>query len=137
MEAMKKGIDIILKPSPDDQVIVKADPMRLKQVLTNLVGNAMKFTNSGSITISATPTPDNTMVEFSIKDTGIGIHPKDLSKLFTPFVQGDGTSKRKHGGTGLGLAICKSLIEMMDGKIAIASEGEGKGTTVSFTLLRQ
>ena len=125
---------------------IRADPAKLKQVLINVVGNAVKFTESGSITINTSieevtdinQTPDGeavlSRVIVTVKDTGIGIAPVQQSKLFRPFVMVDGSTTRKYGGTGLGLAISKNLMEMMGGTITLFSEGDGKGTMVKVTL---
>ena len=137
---------------------VRVDPAKFKQVLLNVVGNAVKFTDSGSITISTRveqaknnqqveasdkpaeqkpQTPSlltNSLVTVTVKDTGIGIDPAQQKKLFRPFVMVDGSTTRKQGGTGLGLAISRSLMEMMGGSITLFSEGQGKGTTIEISL---
>jgi signal transduction histidine kinase/AmiR/NasT family two-component response regulator len=117
--------------------LIYGDPVRLHQVLGNLIGNSLKFTEKGSITVGARvdeETRDTVKLTFWIKDTGIGVPPSQLSKLFKPFSQADASTARKYGGSGLGLSICKSLIEsMMHGKIKLESE-EGAGTTVWFTV---
>ncbi|KAI1432473.1 putative histidine kinase HHK1p [Xylaria sp. CBS 124048] len=119
-------------------MLVFGDPIRLHQVLGNLIGNSLKFTEDGSITIGAKVDSDWRMkvkLTFWVQDTGIGIPPKQLEKLFQPFSQGDATTARKYGGSGLGLSICKSLIEtMMKGHIKLESQ-ENVGTTVSFSVI--
>lgn len=124
--------DINLPP-----MLIYGDPIRLHQVLGNLIGNSLKFTEDGSITIGArieSETEDNAMVTFWVKDTGIGISPQQLENLFQPFSQADESTARKYGGSGLGLSICKSLIEtMMKGKIRLESQ-ENVGTTAWFTV---
>ena len=144
-----------------DVIAVNADPAKLKQVLLNVVGNAVKFTDSGSIMIqtrmesasdlksstddsnkgsasvpavSNGSVPGSSFVVVTVKDTGIGIDPSQQHKLFRPFVMVDGSTTRKCGGTGLGLAISRNLIELMGGSIVLFSDGEGKGTTVEITL---
>jgi len=111
--------------------------VRLHQVLGNLIGNSLKFTENGSITVGARTdweTKDSVQLTFWVKDTGIGIPAKQLVKLFTPFSQADASTARKYGGSGLGLSICKSLIEsMMGGKIELQSE-ENRGTIARFTV---
>ncbi len=119
---------------PEKQIFIKGDRNRLKQVLLNLVGNSIKFTHKGGITIKAEILEDKGFCQFTISDTGIGISKDKQAKLFQKFVQADGTMTRKYGGTGLGLAITKSLVELMGGTIELYSEGEGKGTTVTFTI---
>ncbi|AOY79810.1 ATP-binding protein [Moorena producens JHB] len=132
-------------------IIVPADPAKLKQVLINVVGNAVKFTDYGSITIKTRIEPlslsekkktvakasdltSNSQVVIIVKDTGIGIDPTQQKKLFRPFVMVDGSTTRQCGGTGLGLAISRNLMEMMGGSITLFSPGEGKGSTVKITL---
>ena len=135
-KASKKNVkivqDINLPP-----MLIYGDPIRLHQVLGNLIGNSLKFTEDGSITIGARideDTPEKAILTFWVKDTGIGIPPKQLAKLFRPFSQADASTARKYGGSGLGLSICKSLIEtMMKGKIELESE-ENVGTTAWFTV---
>ncbi|KAI1632632.1 putative histidine kinase HHK1p [Biscogniauxia mediterranea] len=124
--------DINLPP-----MLIYGDPIRLHQVLGNLIGNSLKFTEDGSITIGAkieSDTPEQATLTFWVKDTGIGIPPSQLAKLFKPFSQADASTARKYGGSGLGLSICKSLIEtMMKGTIKLESE-ENTGTTALFTV---
>lgn len=124
--------DINLPP-----MLIYGDPIRLHQVLGNLIGNSLKFTEDGSITIGArldSDTKDAAVLTFWVRDTGIGIPPQQLAKLFQPFSQADASTARKYGGSGLGLSICKSLIQtMMKGKIQLESE-EAVGTTAWFTV---
>ncbi|MDJ1175081.1 ATP-binding protein [Roseofilum capinflatum] len=129
-----------------EAIAVYADVDKLKQVFMNVIGNAIKFTEQGGITIAVekmeedgalktngnSSSPSQAVVR--IKDTGIGIEPSSQSKLFEPFVMGDGSRTRKFEGTGLGLAISRNLIQMMEGQITLYSEGEGKGTTVEILL---
>ena len=124
--------DINLPP-----MLIYGDPIRLHQVLGNLIGNSLKFTEDGSITIGArvdAETADSATLTFWVKDTGIGISPQQLENLFQPFSQADASTARKYGGSGLGLSICKSLIEtMMKGTIRLESQ-ENVGTTAWFTV---
>lgn len=119
------------------QSLIFGDPVRLHQVLGNLIGNSLKFTEHGSITVGARTDwemKDAVKLTFWVKDTGIGIPPQQLVKLFKPFSQADASTARKYGGSGLGLSICKSLIEsMMGGKIQLEST-ENQGTTAWFTV---
>lgn len=118
------------------QVLIYGDPVRLHQVLGNLIGNSMKFTEQGSVAIGARTdweTTDAVKLTFWVRDTGIGIPSQRLPKLFKPFSQADASTARKYGGSGLGLSICKSLIESMGGTITLESV-ENVGTTVSFSL---
>ncbi|MBU1233688.1 MAG: transporter substrate-binding domain-containing protein [Proteobacteria bacterium] len=130
----KKGIELIVSIEPDVPWNLQGDPLRTGQILTNLINNAVKFTDQGEIVISvACLKKDSEQVRllFSISDTGIGI-PKDrIAGLFEPFAQADGSTSRKHGGTGLGLSICNQLIEKMKGRIWVDSE-ESKGSVFSF-----
>lgn len=132
----KKNVKIIQDINLPSMLIY-GDPIRLHQVLGNLIGNSLKFTEDGSITIGArleSETAESATLTFWVRDTGIGIHPQQLAKLFQPFSQADAGTARKYGGSGLGLSICKSLIEvMMKGKIQLESE-ETVGTTAWFTV---
>ncbi len=117
---------------------VVGDPTRLRQVLVNLVGNAFKFTKMGSVKVRVErlnpPRQDHiNMIRFTVQDTGIGIAPEAIERLFQKFEQADSTTTRRYGGTGLGLAICRQLVELMGGEISVASE-EGVGSTFSFVL---
>lgn len=117
--------------------LIFGDPVRLHQVLGNLIGNSLKFTENGTITVGAKTnweTKDAVQLTFWVKDTGIGIPPQQLVKLFKPFSQADASTARKYGGSGLGLSICRSIIEaMMGGKIELESK-EGEGTIAWFTV---
>jgi len=133
--AEQKGIRLEIQCDPDIPAAVTGDAIRFSQVLTNLVGNAIKFTEQGGITVTVT-VPHRTDRQVSIRcnvtDTGIGIPPAGLKALFQSFSQVDGSATRKYGGTGLGLAISKQLVEMMHGTIAVESD-VGKGSTFWFT----
>lgn len=119
---------------------IKGDSLRLRQILINLVGNAIKFTVNGEIFIAvhliATPAGAPVQLSFKVKDTGIGIPADKLERLFKAFSQVDSSTTRKHGGTGLGLVICDKLINLMGGSIQVASEF-GKGTTFTFNILTE
>ena len=118
------------------QVLLKGDSLRLRQILSNLINNSMKFTEKGTVTIGARTEWETEVAVhliFWVEDTGIGIPTQQLHKLFKPFSQADASTARKYGGSGLGLSICKSLIESMHGKIKLEST-ENVGTTVSFSL---
>jgi len=136
-EAAGKRIELLVDIDLEAPNALIGDPLRLQQILKNLVSNAVKFTEIGGIILvgvkESEKSADKTTLTFFVKDTGIGIAPKYLSRLFKPFSQVDTSSTRKYEGTGLGLSICKRLVEMMDGKIWVESE-LGKGSTFSFTV---
>lgn len=117
--------------------VIVADESRIKQILYNLVGNAVKFTHEGEIAVElktvTVPADSRLVLECSIKDTGVGISEQVKERLFEPFVQEDGSFRRRYGGTGLGLSIVKNLVEMMEGKVVLASN-VGNGTTVTFQI---
>jgi signal transduction histidine kinase len=121
---------------PPWRVTVKGDPQRFKQILTNLVGNAVKFTERGDVWVSAEKAGGT--LRISIKDTGIGMSQDEISRLFRPFQQVDGSITRRFGGTGLGLALSQRLIGLMNGRISVASrKGEGSTFTVEIPILRE
>ncbi len=134
--AEEKGITIKISVSEDFPHMLKGDPTRLRQVLLNLVSNAIKFTPQGAVTIylKSSETEDGALsVYCAVEDTGIGISEEGMESLFKPFTQAEKSTSRKYGGTGLGLAICRRLIETMGGEIQVNSE-EGSGSTFFFTL---
>jgi light-regulated signal transduction histidine kinase (bacteriophytochrome) len=133
IESRQKGIPLVIECKVQN---VYADTMKLKQVLTNLISNAFKFTTSGEIRLQVVQetADDKQWVQIAVTDTGIGIEPDKQNLLFEPFVQADGSVKRRYGGTGLGLTVCKRLMKLMGGQISLHSAGIGKGTTVTITL---
>lgn len=135
-QARKKGISLELHLEENVPVQVEGDPGRLRQVLVNLVGNAVKFTEQGSVSIRVS-TIDNgresASVSVEVRDTGIGISADALKQIFDCFSQGDGSTTRKFGGTGLGLTIAKQLVEMMGGGLSVESE-QGKGSVFRITV---
>ena len=140
-KAAEKGLDFRINVSPEVPTQVAGDPFRLEQILINLLGNAIKFTGQGGVTLEVTaatavegePFP----VTFTVSDTGIGMTDKQLACLFQPFTQGDDSTTRRYGGTGLGLSICRRLVTLMGGEIQVASEpGCGAVFTVTVPLDR-
>ncbi len=134
--AEEKGLALTQDCDPRLARPVRGDSGRIRQILTNLTGNAIKFTDRGSVKLSVTTTAtdDHTAgLRITVRDTGAGISPDDQEKLFAPFVQVDASSKKRFGGTGLGLAISRQLVELMNGKIGVESES-GQGSEFWFTL---
>jgi PAS domain S-box-containing protein len=134
-QTKEKGLFFHLEKSERLPQFINGDPIRLKQILVNLLNNAIKFTQSGGITIKAMPENDTRLV-FSVTDTGTGIPEDKHQTIFDSFHQADNSITRVHGGTGLGLAICKKLLEMMDGYITVSSK-PGSGSTFSFGIKYQ
>jgi len=135
--AAEKGLRLESDFAPDLPSWVAGDSTRLRQVILNLISNAVKFTGSGEVTVSASVErhdPASYLVAIEVRDTGIGIAPDKLSLLFTSFSQADASISRRYGGTGLGLAISKRLVELMGGAMRVESQ-PGKGSCFRFTLL--
>ncbi|MEL6814470.1 MAG: sensor histidine kinase [Cyanobacteria bacterium J06598_3] len=154
LQFQQKGLQLI-RPELSEALMIPVDHSRFKQVLLNVLSNAMKFTDQGSIALTVTTDesreeqgkdaleahtelymPATPWVKITIKDSGIGIDPEHLSKLFTPFVMVDGSHTRPYEGTGLGLAISRNFMRLMEGDISLYSEGEGKGSTVTIVAPR-
>jgi signal transduction histidine kinase/ligand-binding sensor domain-containing protein/DNA-binding response OmpR family regulator len=137
IRAEQKNLELISEVSSDIPDALTGDPGRLRQVLLNLLGNAIKFTETGEITVTAQLDPQQAgpqtrVLHFSVRDTGIGIPKEKQAAIFEAFSQADGSTTRKYGGTGLGLTICRKLVEMMGGRIWVESE-PGRGATMHFT----
>ena len=154
LQIQQKGLQLI-RPALTERIMVPVDHSRFKQVLLNVLSNAFKFTDEGSITVGVTTSesfesnthdgtegtaeifmPAEPWVKITVRDTGIGIDPKHRSKLFQPFVMIDGSYTRPYEGTGLGLAISQNFMRLMGGDIALSSDGIGKGTTVTIVVPR-
>ena len=136
MTVRKKGIQVHAHMAPQLPATVNGDPMRLRQVLMNLIGNAIKFTERGSVTVELhcfAAESEGLKLMGAVIDTGIGVPADRHSQIFDAFAQADGSTTRRFGGTGLGLAICKRLLELMDGSISVDSE-PGRGSTFHFTM---
>jgi signal transduction histidine kinase len=133
VQADAKGLTLDVH-LPEQPVVARADSEKLGQILVNLIGNAVKFTEQGTVTITAEADPHEHVAVIHVHDTGIGVPAEKQDRLFEPFVQANGTSSRTYGGTGLGLSISRRLAEMMRGSLDLASPGEGLGTTVTLTL---
>jgi PAS domain S-box-containing protein len=134
VQAAQKGVALTYTVEDEHLPAAGGDFGKIKQVLVNLVGNSIKFTSRGRVTVSARVHAELGHIMFEVLDTGVGI-PKDRQKvIFDKFTQADGSTTRRFGGTGLGLAICRSLVELMGGVIGVESEGEGQGTRMFFAL---
>jgi CheY-like chemotaxis protein len=132
VKAVEKNIDLITEYHKIENFNFIGDSLRISQVINNLVSNAIKFTQSGAVTISITAV-DTKSIRFDVKDSGIGLKPEQIETLFEEFTQADMSTSRKYGGTGLGLSISKKLVKLMKGEIWVESD-YGKGSTFSFKL---
>ncbi|MBD3222926.1 response regulator, partial [bacterium] len=133
VKADAQGLALVLDVADDVPAEVIGDEIRLHQVLINLLGNALKFTEEGTVTLEVTMTADGERVRFAVRDTGIGIPDDKQQLIFEAFRQADGTTTRRFGGTGLGLSISSSLVQLMGGELAVASE-VGVGSEFSFAI---
>ena len=135
IQATPKGLNLRSRVSPEIPTLLIGDSHRLRQVLTNLAANAIKFTERGEIMLEAAiESHSDTKIRFEITDTGIGIRSEQIGELFQPFAQADASTTRRYGGTGLGLAISKQLVELMGGTIGVRSQ-QGHGSTFWFTMV--
>jgi signal transduction histidine kinase/DNA-binding response OmpR family regulator len=137
LRAAEKDIEYTMHMAADVPMALRGDPGRVRQILTNLIGNSIKFTPSGTIAlrVGCEALPDNRVrLHFALSDTGIGIPADRLDKIFQRFEQADTSTTRKYGGTGLGLAITRQLVELMGGRIAVTSE-EGRGSTFEMSIV--
>lgn len=136
VKAEGKGIDFVLSVEPEVPFYLRGDPLRLEQVLTNLVNNAVKFTEKGEVSLIVSCEKDctsNARIKFTVRDSGIGLSSEEISNLFDSFTQADASTTRKYGGTGLGLAITRSLVELMGGTVSVESQPE-VGSSFYFTI---
>ena len=135
IRAQQKGLDLMVDISPGVPALVCGDPGRLRQVTANLVGNAIKFTDEGYVLLAIdaeTSDHEGLVIHGRVMDTGIGIPPQSMDRIFEPFMQADGSTTRRYGGTGLGLAIVQQLVALMKGRLWVEST-EGQGSTFHFT----
>jgi signal transduction histidine kinase/ligand-binding sensor domain-containing protein/FixJ family two-component response regulator/HPt (histidine-containing phosphotransfer) domain-containing protein len=137
-QAHEKGLELIVAPAPDLDRLVIGDPLRVKQVLLNLVGNAVKFTHAGEIVLTGEVTDrsaNRAVISLCIRDSGIGMAPAVVARIFDPFTQGDESTTRRFGGTGLGLTICRELVGLMGGTITASSDPDlGSKFTVTLPM---
>ncbi|WP_374433958.1 response regulator [Inhella sp.] len=134
-KAQAKGLELIFRVAPDVPRALRGDPLRLGQVLINYANNAIKFTEKGEVEIDLRRLPDEgdtVHLRFAVRDTGVGLSPEQIARLFQSFSQADASTTRRYGGTGLGLAICKRLAELMGGEVGVESQ-PGQGSTFWFT----
>jgi signal transduction histidine kinase/CheY-like chemotaxis protein/HPt (histidine-containing phosphotransfer) domain-containing protein len=134
--AEAKGLAMRAVVDPDVRPVVRGDPMRIRQILTNLMGNAIKFTQRGGVSVRISKRGDTATQHellFAVRDTGIGLAADAAARLFQPFTQADASVTRRYGGTGLGLTICKKLVDLMGGRIGVRSE-PGRGSVFWFTI---
>jgi two-component system, sensor histidine kinase and response regulator len=138
LKAQERGLELLLDTANDVPATLVGDGLRLGQVLINLCSNAVKFSDSGEILVitrrAPAPSPDRVTLEFSVRDSGIGMSAEQIAGLFVPFSQVDPSSTRRYGGTGLGLAICRQLVTMMGGDIGVESQ-PGRGSNFHFTAV--
>ena len=144
IRAQGKGLELLCNADPGVPMLLRGDPGRLRQILTNVAGNAIKFTKKGEVAIHVTKLDGQTLqdrqtwgndvvLRFSVRDTGIGIPKEKIPMLFAKFTQVDASTSREYGGTGLGLAISRKLAELMDGEMG-GSERRGRGSEFWFTV---
>jgi two-component system sensor histidine kinase/response regulator len=131
LRAYERGLELVGDFAPDLPAVVRGDRLRVRQVLSNLVVNALKFTTTGDVIVRVRVEGRN--LHFEVEDTGIGIHPADCARLFEPFEQADASTTRIYGGSGLGLAICTQLVDLMGGEIGVTSQ-LGRGSVFWFTV---
>jgi signal transduction histidine kinase len=134
VQAQQKHLALEIQLATDAETRAWADPNKVRQILMNLVGNALKFTDHGKVVVTTRADAARGRLEIAVQDTGIGIDLADQTRLFQPFVQADGSTTRRYGGTGLGLSISQRLAEMMGGELGLYSTGQGQGSTFTLSL---
>jgi GAF domain-containing protein len=134
VQAEQKALTMSIELPPNEAPLVSADPGKTRQILINLIGNALKFTERGSVRVTVEPEVAQHRMLIRVIDTGIGIAPETQQRLFQPFVQADGSTTRRYGGTGLGLSISRRLAELMGGTLTLYSAGRGHGSTFTLAL---
>jgi CheY-like chemotaxis protein len=139
LKAHEKGLDLTLKISGEVPEMIETDPNRLRQILNNLIGNSLKFTDRGGIEVSVRPLkPDSThaapALEILVSDTGIGLAPEQQSRLFKPFSQAEASTARRFGGTGLGLVLSRKLAQALDGELTLLNSTPGQGSTFRLVI---
>ncbi len=137
LHAQKKGLELVSQMEPDVPLLLKGDAGRLRQIISNLIDNAIKFTGTGFVSLhiyKVSEVEQQASLRFLIRDSGIGIAPDKLEKIFEPFTQADGSTTREYGGTGLGLTIARQLAKLMGGSVSVESE-VGNGATFSLTVV--
>jgi two-component system sensor histidine kinase/response regulator len=136
LKAQQKCLELIVDIGPDVPHTLRGDPGRLRQILVNLLGNAIKFTHQGEVVLRVTRDPatpqEDVVLQFSVRDTGVGIPVHRQKSVFEAFTQADSSTTRTYGGTGLGLTISSQLVQLMGGRLWMESE-EGRGSTFHFT----
>lgn len=134
LKASEKGLSLQVIINDHVPKILKTDPLRLRQILVNIVGNAIKFTPQGSVTVTISPSRDGRKIFFAVQDTGIGISASQVEHLFQPFSQADISSRRSYGGTGLGLVLSKNLASLLGGDVVLKESTREKGSTFLITI---
>jgi len=134
LRATTKGLTLTYEINPRVPAVIEGDSVRLRQILTNLIANAVKFTSKGGVHVVLTTSTDGSRIRCDVVDTGIGVDESLRDRIFDAFFQADGTNRRRFGGTGLGLTISRQLVELMGGQIGMFNNSGGRGATFWFAL---